>query len=123
ERDFSEAAWAKINRFVDEYPKVLKEFEELFNRNRIFIERTQGVGGISKERALAYRFTGPNLRAAGVDYDVRIQKPYCRYGEFDFKLPVGTTGDCYDRYLVRNEEMWQSISLIKQAIQKINDLK
>ncbi len=123
ERDFSETAWAKIHKFLDEYPKVLKEFEDLFNRNRIFMERTQGVGGISAERALAYGFTGPNLRAAGVDYDVRVQKPYCRYEEFDFKVPVGTTGDCYDRYLVRNEEMWQSISLIKQAIQKIGELK
>lgn len=122
ERDFSEAAWNKINQFVEEYPKALKEFEDLFNRNRIFIERTQGVGGISAERALAYGFTGPNLRAAGVDYDVRVQKPYSRYEEFDFKVPIGTTGDCYDRFLVRNEEMWQSISLIKQAIQKINDL-
>ncbi len=122
ERDFSEAAWDKINRFVEEYPKALKEFEDLFNRNRIFIERTQGVGGITAERALAYGFTGPNLRAAGVDYDVRVQKPYSRYEEFDFKVPIGTTGDCYDRFLVRNEEMWQSISLIKQAIQKINDL-
>lgn len=123
ERDFSDTAWAKINRFLDEYPRVLKEFEDLFNRNRIFIERTQGVGGISKERALAYGFTGPNLRAAGVDYDVRVQKPYSRYEEFDFEVPVGTTGDCYDRFLVRNAEMWQSLSLIKQAIQKINDLK
>ncbi|MBA5629271.1 NADH-quinone oxidoreductase subunit D [Moheibacter lacus] len=123
ERDFTETAWEKIHKFLDEYPKVLKEFEDLFNRNRIFMERTQGVGGISAERALAYGFTGPNLRAAGVDYDVRIQKPYCRYEEFDFKVPVGTTGDCYDRYLVRNEEMWQSISLIKQAIEKINNLE
>ncbi len=122
ERDFSDAAWNKINIFLEEYPKALKEFEDLFNRNRIFIERTQGVGGISAERALSYGFTGPNLRAAGVDYDVRVQKPYCRYEEFDFKVPVGTTGDCYDRYLVRSEEMWQSIDLIKQAIQKINDL-
>src|SRR5690606_25701167 len=79
ERDFSEAAWDKINSFIEEYPKALKEFEGLFNRNRIFIERTQGVGGISAERALAYGFTGPNLRAAGVNYDVRVQKPYSRY--------------------------------------------
>lgn len=122
ERDFTETAWKKIHIFLEEYPKALKEFEDLFNRNRIFMERTQGVGGISAERALSYGFTGPNLRATGVDYDVRVQKPYCRYEEFDFKVPVGTTGDCYDRYLVRSEEMWQSIELIKQAIQKINDL-
>ncbi len=123
ERDFSDAAWQKINRFVDEYPKVLEEFENLFLRNRIFIERTQGVGGISKERALGYGFTGPNLRAAGVDYDVRVQKPYSRYEEFDFSIPVGTTGDCYDRFLVRGQEMKESISIIKQAIQKINALE
>ncbi len=123
ERDFSETAWVKINRFVEEYPKVLEEFENLFQRNRIFIDRTQGVGGITAERALAYGFTGPNLRAAGIDYDVRVQKPYSRYEEFEFEIPVGTTGDCYDRFLVRNHEMKQSISLIKQAIQKINALE
>ena len=123
ERDFSEVAWQKINRFIEEYPGVLDEFESLFLRNRIFMERTQGVGGISAERALAYGFTGPNLRAAGVDYDVRVQKPYSRYEEFDFSIPVGTTGDCYDRFLVRGQEMRQSISLIKQAISKINALE
>jgi NADH-quinone oxidoreductase subunit D len=122
ERDFTETAWSKIHKFLEEYPAVLKEFEDMFNRNRIFMERTQGVGGISTERALAYGFTGPNLRAAGVDYDVRVAKPYCRYEEFDFEIPVGTTGDCYDRFLVRNEEMKQSLSLIRQAIEKINNL-
>ncbi|MDD3772690.1 MAG: NADH-quinone oxidoreductase subunit D [Weeksellaceae bacterium] len=123
ERDFSQTAWEKLDKFLEEYPKVLKEFEDLFNRNRIFMDRTQGVGGISAERALAYGFTGPNLRAAGVDYDIRVQKPYSRYEEFDLQIPIGTTGDVYDRYMVRNEEMWQSMNLIKQAIQKINDLK
>src|SRR5690606_33227771 len=105
----------KINTFLDEYPKVLKEFEDLFNRNRIFIERTQGVGGISKERALAYGFTGPNLRAAGVDYDVRVQKPYSRYEEFDFKVPIGTTGDCYERFLVKKEVMGKCLRFIKKT--------
>lgn len=123
ERDFNDVVWRKIDQFLDEYPKVLKEFEILFDRNRIFIERTQGVGGISAKRALGYGFTGPNLRAAGVDYDVRVQHPYSRYDEFEFDIPVGTTGDCYDRYLVRNQEMWQSLSIIKQAVDKINDLK
>ncbi len=123
ERDFSDVAWEKINRFVTEFPSVLTEFESLFVRNRIFMDRTQGVGGISAERALNYGFTGPNLRAAGVDYDVRIAKPYSRYEEFEFDIPVGTTGDCYDRFLVRNQEMWQSISIIKQAISKINALE
>ena len=123
ERDFSDVAWQKINRFVAEFPDVLTEFNNLFIRNRIFMDRTQGVGGISAERALNYGFTGPNLRAAGVDYDVRVAKPYSRYEEFEFEIPVGTTGDCYDRFLVRNQEMWQSMSIIKQAIEKINALE
>ena len=76
-------------------------------------------GGISAERALNYGFTGPNLRAAGVDYDVRVQQPYSSYQDFDFIVPVGTTGDNYDRFLVRNAEMYESISIIKQAYQKI----
>ena len=123
ERDFNDIAFAKIQRFLDEYPAVLKEFEDLFTRNRIFMDRLIGAGPISAERALNYGFTGPNLRAAGVDYDVRVTSPYCSYEEFDFKVPVGTTGDCYDRFLVRNEEMWQSLSIIQQAMHKLNDLK
>jgi NADH-quinone oxidoreductase subunit D len=123
ERDFSDVAWQKINRFVIEFPDVLTEFESLFVRNRIFMDRTQGVGGISAERALNYGFTGPNLRAAGVDYDVRVAKPYSRYEEFDFDIPVGTTGDCYDRFLVRNKEMWESLKIINQALAKINALE
>ena len=123
ERDFTETAWEKINKLVTEFPDVLTEFENLFVRNRIFMDRTQGVGGISAERALNYGFTGPNLRAAGVDYDVRIAKPYSRYDEFEFDIPVGTTGDCYDRFQVRGQEMWQSLSIIKQALAKIDALE
>lgn len=119
ERDFTEVAWQKITRFVTEFPDVLSEFEALFVRNRIFMDRTIGVGGISAERALNYGFTGPNLRAAGVDYDIRVAKPYSRYEEFDFDIPVGTTGDCYDRFLVRNKEMWESLKIINQALEKI----
>lgn len=119
ERNFNDTVFRKIDKFMKEYPDVLREFENLFNRNRIFIERTQKVGGISAERALNYGFTGPNLRAAGVDYDVRVAQPYSSYEDFDFRIPVGKTGDCYDRFLVRNEEMWQSMSLIRQALQKM----
>ena len=123
ERNFTNTAFTKLEKFLNEYPKVLKEFENLFARNRIFMERTKGTGGISAERALNYGFTGPNLRAAGVDYDVRLQQPYSSYQDFDFKLPVGTTGDNYDRFLVRNAEMYESISIIKQAYQKIQNFK
>lgn len=123
ERNFTPTAWQKLEKFLKEYPKVLQEFENLFTRNRIFMERTIGCGPISAERALNYGFTGPNLRAAGVDYDVRVHTPYSSYEDFNFTIPVGSTGDCYDRFLVRNQEMWQSLSLIEQAYQKIQDFK
>ncbi len=123
ERNFTNTAFTKLEKFLNEYPGVLREFEKLFTRNRIFMERTQGTGGISAARAMNYGFTGPNLRAAGVDYDVRVQQPYSSYQDFDFKVPVGTTGDNYDRFLVRNSEMWESISIIQQAYQKIQEFK
>jgi NADH-quinone oxidoreductase subunit D len=123
ERNFSNTAFTKLEKFLNEYPKVLKEFENLFTRNRIFMERTQGTGGISAARAMNYGFTGPNLRAAGVDYDVRVHQPYSSYQDFNFTVPVGTTGDNYDRFLVRNAEMWESISIIKQAYEKVQAFK
>ena len=123
ERNFSNAAFGKIEKFLNEYPRVLREFENLFTRNRIFIERTQGVGAISSDRALNYGFTGPNLRAAGVDYDVRVHSPYSSYEDMDFVIPVGTTGDNYDRYQVRNGEMWESIKIVQQAYRKVQEFK
>ena len=122
ERDFTPTAWAKIDKFLKEFPVALKEFEKLLVRNRIFMDRTIGVGGISGERALNYGFTGPNLRAAGVDYDVRVINPYCSYEDFDFSIPIGTNGDTYDRFMVRDEEMWQSLSIIKQAVEKVKSI-
>ncbi|MEO6916598.1 MAG: NADH-quinone oxidoreductase subunit D [Chitinophagaceae bacterium] len=123
ERNFTNTAFTKLERFLDEYPKVLKEFNNLFMRNRIFMERTIGGGAISAERALNYGFTGPNLRAAGVDYDVRVHSPYSSYEDFDFIVPVGKTGDNYDRFMVRNEEMNQSLSIITQAYRKVQEFK
>ncbi|MBS1688427.1 MAG: NADH-quinone oxidoreductase subunit D [Bacteroidetes bacterium] len=123
ERNFSETAFKKLKTFLDKFPKALREFENLMNRNRIFMERCIGAGPISAERALSYSFTGPNLRAAGVDYDVRVAQPYSSYEDFDFKIPVGTTGDVYDRYMVRNDEMWQSDSIIRQALEKIEAIE
>lgn len=119
ERDFPQKAWDKINKFVEEFPKVLKEFSTLLERNRIFMDRTIGCGPISAERALNYGFSGPNLRAAGVDYDVRVMNPYSSYQDFDFIIPVGTQGDTYDRFMVRQQEMWESVSIIKQALAKM----
>lgn len=118
ERDFNDVAIAKLKKFLKEFPKVMREFENLFNRNRIFIDRCVNVGGISAEDALNYGFTGPCLRAAGVDYDVRVMQPYSSYEEFEFDIPVGTKGDTYDRFIVRNEEIWQSLRIIEQALAK-----
>lgn len=123
ERNFNDIAWQKLEKFLAEYPKALKEFENLFLRNRIFMDRTIGAGPISAERALNYGFTGPNLRAAGVDYDVRVHTPYCSYQDFEFNIPTGTTGDCYDRFLVRQEEMWESLKIIEQAYRKVQEFK
>lgn len=119
ERDFSPKAWEKINKFLEEFPAVMDEFERLLVRNRIFMDRTINVGGISAERALQYSFSGPNLRSAGVDYDVRIHNPYCSYEDFDFTIPVGSSGDVYDRFMVRQEEMRQSLAIIRQAIARM----
>ncbi|MBW7913243.1 MAG: NADH-quinone oxidoreductase subunit D [Taibaiella sp.] len=123
ERNFSDVAWQKIDKFIEGFPKVMKEFEDLLTRNRIFMDRCIGAGPISAERALNYGFTGPNLRAAGVDYDVRVASPYSSYEDFDFKIPTGTTGDVYDRYLVRNMEIWESLSIVKQAVEKIRQIE
>ncbi len=119
ERDLSPEAIRKIRNFIDNFPKALQEFDNLLTRNRIFMDRVVDVGGISAERALNYGFTGPNLRAAGVDYDVRVTNPYSSYEDFTFDVPVGTKGDTYDRFLVRQEEMRQSISIIKQALDNL----
>ena len=119
ERDFPEEAWRKIHAFMEEFPVALREFDKFVTRNRIFMDRTINCGPISGERALEYGFTGPNLRAAGVDYDVRVMNPYSSYQDFDFNIPVGTNGDTYDRYMVRMDEMWESMKIIRQAIEKM----
>lgn len=119
EREWSEEAFKKLNVFLEEFPIAWKEFENLFERNRIFIDRTVNVGPITAEKAMQYGLTGPNLRAAGIDYDVRKAAPYSSYEDFEFDVPVGKSGDTYDRFCVRNEEVWQSISIIKQALAKL----
>ncbi|TSJ44278.1 NADH-quinone oxidoreductase subunit D [Mucilaginibacter corticis] len=119
ERNFNTIAFAKLRKFLVDFPKTLKEFESLFNRNRIFVDRTKDVAAVTAEDALAYSWSGPLLRAAGVDYDVRAMNPYSSYEDFDFEVPVGTNGDVYNRFLVRNEEMWQSLRLIEQALVKL----
>lgn len=119
EREWSEATWRKIDEFLDEFPAIWKEFEDLLMRNRIFMDRTINAGAITAERAMAYGFTGPNLRAAGVDYDIRVAQPYSSYEDFKFDIPVGQNGDCYDRFCVRNAEVWESLKIIRQALDKM----
>ena len=119
EKDWSPETWKMINDFIDGYPKALTEFSNLLERNRIFMDRTVNCGPISAEKALAYSFTGPNLRAAGVDYDVRVASPYSSYQDFKFDIPVGISGDTYDRFMVRQYEMWNSLEIIRQAIKNM----
>jgi len=118
-RDLPEKFPGLLREFLDSFPIALNEISNLLTRNPIFIDRTRNVGIISKEDAIAYGLTGPMLRGSGVDYDVRKAHPYLDYEKYDFDIPIGTVGDCYDRYLVRIEEMRQSLSILRQAIDTI----
>jgi NADH-quinone oxidoreductase subunit D len=119
DHEFSAAFYSKLEDFLKEFPALFAEFDNLLTRNRIFMDRTINSGPISAERALEYSFSGPNLRAAGVDYDVRVMNPYSSYEDFDFIIPVGSNGDTYDRFQVRQEEIRQSLSIIRQALDKM----
>ncbi|MEY2937713.1 MAG: NADH-quinone oxidoreductase subunit D [Bacteroidetes bacterium] len=119
ERDFNDIFHAKLNAFLKEFPANFDEFDRLLTRNRIFMDRVIGAGPITAERAVEYSFSGPNLRAAGLDYDVRVMNPYSSYQDFDFSIPVGKDGDTYDRFVVRQEEIRQSLSIIRQALDKM----
>ena len=119
DRDFNKEFITKLRAFLKEFPKKFDEFCSLLERNRIFMDRTIGAGPISAERALSYSFAGPNLRAAGVDYDVRVMKPYSSYQDFDFTIPVGNDGDTYDRFMVRQQEIRESLKIITQALENM----
>jgi NADH-quinone oxidoreductase subunit D len=123
ERDFSPLVWERVRGIQRDLPAVLKEFERMLVRNRIFMDRTVNCGPLNADRALAYGFTGPNLRACGVDHDVRVADPYSSYEDFDFIIPVGQSGDTYDRFMVRQQEMWESLSIIRQAMDKLDAMK
>ncbi len=117
--DIDGEAIAMIKQFLEELDPALDELESLLNTNRIYIERLEGIGHLSKEDALAYGITGPNLRASGVEYDVRRAKPYLYYDQIDFKVPVYTEGDCLARYFVRADELRESEKIIKQCLDKM----
>lgn len=117
--DFHPEFKPAILKSIQETRDVLQECRGLLNGNRIFVDRLKGIGVISKQDALAYGITGPFLRSTGVDYDVRKDCPYLVYGQLDFEIPVGTAGDNFDRYLLRMEEIEQSMRIVEQAFQKM----
>jgi NADH-quinone oxidoreductase subunit D len=115
-RDLPEAFFPMVRKFLDEVLPVVDEVDKLLSRNRIFVDRTKDIGVISKEDAISYGLTGPNLRGAGIDHDLRKRHPYLGYEKYDFDIPIGSVGDCYDRYLVRMEEMRQSVKILNQVL-------
>ena len=106
----------KVKKILNILPGKMKDYENLLSANRIWIKRLTGVGKLTAEQALDLSLTGPLLRSTGVKYDIRKAAPYSGYEKFDFDIPIGTTGDCYDRYLVRLEEMRQSLKIVRQAL-------
>jgi NADH-quinone oxidoreductase subunit D len=105
-----------IEDFTQRFPKCVDDYETLLTENRIWKQRTVGIGVVSPERALALGFTGPMLRGSGIEWDLRKKQPYEVYDRLDFDVPVGVNGDCYDRYLVRIEEMRQSNRIVQQCV-------
>jgi NADH-quinone oxidoreductase subunit D len=118
-RDLPEGFIAALKTFLDQFIPQLNELDKLLTRNRIWVDRTKDLGHISKEDAISYGLTGPNIRGSGIDYDVRKARPYLDYQNYDFDIPIGAVGDAYDRYLVRFEEMRQSVRILRQVIAKL----
>jgi NADH-quinone oxidoreductase subunit D len=108
-----------IGKWIENFPKVLDDIETLLNENRIFKQRTVDIGIVTKEQALDWGFSGPNLRAAGVPWDLRKSQPYEVYAEMDFDIPIGKHGDCYDRYLMRMYEMRECLKIMRQCLDKM----
>jgi NADH-quinone oxidoreductase subunit D len=108
-----------IRKFIETFPKVIDDIELLLTENRIFKQRTVDIGKASAAEACDWGFSGPMLRASGVPWDLRKAQPYDAYEDMDFDVPIGKNGDCYDRYLVRMEEMRQSLKIIRQALDKM----
>ena len=121
-RDLPEDFHPLLDRFMEECPAAIDELEKLLTRNPIWHDRTKGVGAMSIEDAVNWGYSGPCLRASGLAQDLRVVQPYLDYETYDFDVPVGTTGDVFDRYLVRVEEMRQSLRILQQAIKKLKDV-
>ncbi|WP_353272408.1 NADH-quinone oxidoreductase subunit D [Wolbachia endosymbiont (group A) of Urophora cardui] len=117
--DVPEGLIEDIAKFIEQFPKYIDDVDELLTENRIWKQRTVGISEISVAQALDWGFSGPMLRAAGLAWDLRKSQPYEIYDQLDFDIPIGQNGDCYDRYLVRMAEVRQSVSLVKQCIEKM----
>jgi NADH-quinone oxidoreductase subunit D len=117
--DLTPRSFELIQDFVDRYPDIIQGWQKLLNRNRIWIERIEGIGVLSADEAIELGMTGPNLRASGIEYDIRRFEPYLKYDEVDFNIPMRTEGDSMARYYCRMEEMLESIKIIKQCLEKI----
>ncbi len=120
-RDLPEGWLGNVINFLNQLEPVIEEIDKLLTRNRIFYDRTVGVGVITPEEAIGYGLSGPNLRASGVACDLRKTIPYSGYEKYEFDVPMGSAGDCFDRWLVRMEELRQSIRIVRQAIDQIPD--
>jgi NADH-quinone oxidoreductase subunit D len=118
-RDLPEGWIENVQEFLKQFPEKINEVDSLLTRSPIFVGRTRDVGIITREEAINFGLTGPNLRGSGVSYDLRKNKPYLDYADYDFEVPVGSVGDCYDRYLVRMEELRQSVRILNQAVKKL----
>ncbi len=118
-QDVPEEFWPALRKFVDRMPHFIDEYDQLLKENEILLARAKGVGILPKEKAINCSVTGPVLRASGVKWDIRKADAYSVYDRFEFDVPTGTAGDCYDRYRVRIEEMCQSVHIIKQAMEQI----
>ncbi|HEU4951754.1 MAG TPA: NADH dehydrogenase (quinone) subunit D [Holophagaceae bacterium] len=121
-RDLPEDFYPLCERFLVECPEAIDELEKLLTKNPIWHDRTKGVGAMSAADAISWGYTGPCLRACGLAQDLRVAQPYLDYDQYEFDVPVGTTGDVFDRYLVRVEEMRQSLRIIRQALDKLKEL-
>jgi len=120
-RDLPPTFIPQLEAFLDGFIPQLDEIDRLLTRNKIFVDRTRDIGIIPKNRAIAYALSGPNLRGSGVEHDLRRKHPYLDYEKYDFEIPIGSVGDCYDRYLIRIEEMRQSVRILRQVIDKLPD--
>jgi len=120
-RDVTPDSLKKIREFIDEFPSRIEEYNTLIMENRIWLGRTKGIGVIPYEEAIDWGLTGGSLRGSGVDYDLRKAIPYAAYDRLEFDVPLGTHGDVYDRYIIRIEEMRQSVRLIDQCLKELPD--